>query len=45
MNKEYVKNKVLGSLICAAVGDSIGAATEINAKIITSGITKASIGI
>ncbi|MEE0108090.1 MAG: ADP-ribosylglycohydrolase family protein [Merdibacter sp.] len=28
MNKEYVKNKVLGSLICAAVGDSIGAATE-----------------
>ena len=28
MDKNYVKNKILGSLICAAVGDSIGAATE-----------------
>lgn len=28
MNKDFVKNKVLGSLICAATGDSIGAATE-----------------
>ena len=28
MNKEMIKNKVLGSLICAAIGDSIGAATE-----------------
>lgn len=28
MDKEYLKKKVLGSLICAATGDSIGAATE-----------------
>ncbi len=28
LNKEELKNKILGSLICAATGDSIGAATE-----------------
>lgn len=27
-NNEILKNKILGSLICAAIGDSIGAATE-----------------
>ena len=28
LNKEVLKSKILGSLICAATGDSIGAATE-----------------
>lgn len=28
LNKEDLKNKVLGSLVCAAIGDSIGAVTE-----------------
>lgn len=28
MNRDYFKQKVLGSLVCAAIGDSIGAATE-----------------